>query len=52
MPVVVVVVGGAVGASTGVLALAVWTLGRVEDRWERRERDRMLARHYGRDERP
>jgi hypothetical protein len=46
------VIGAALAASTSILALAVRAIGRAEARWERRERDRMLARHYGRDELP
>ena len=46
------VVGGAVAVSTGILALTVWLIGRAEARWDRQERDRMLASHYGRDELP
>jgi hypothetical protein len=48
----VIVLARAIGMSAGLLALTVWALGRAEARWERRERDRMLARHDGRDERP
>lgn len=48
----VFVIGGAVAGVTGILKMVLMGLSRFEARIERQVRERIIGRHYGRDERP